>query len=83
GLVPGQVDNQDIYWANAWKMKICKAIPYDGYHARFSYVDQDIQVQNYYYVRVTQMNGQMAWSSPIWVTSGYPPENSICPDNPE
>jgi hypothetical protein len=23
---------------------------------------------NYYYVRVTQTNGQMAWSSPIWVT---------------
>ena len=23
---------------------------------------------NYYYVRVTQQNGQMAWSSPIWLT---------------
>jgi hypothetical protein len=23
---------------------------------------------NYYYVRVTQVNGQMAWSSPIWVS---------------
>jgi hypothetical protein len=26
------------------------------------------QKANYYYVRVTQANGQMAWSSPIWVT---------------
>jgi hypothetical protein len=22
---------------------------------------------DYYYVRVTQANGQMAWSSPVWV----------------
>jgi hypothetical protein len=25
---------------------------------------------DYYYVRVTQANGQMAWSSPIWVEAG-------------
>ena len=23
---------------------------------------------HYYYVRVTQQDGQMAWSSPMWVT---------------
>ena len=24
--------------------------------------------ESYYYVRVVQMDGQIAWSSPIWVT---------------
>ena len=23
--------------------------------------------RNYYYLRITQINGQMAWSSPIWI----------------
>ena len=26
--------------------------------------------ENYYYVRVQQVDGQLAWSSPIWITSG-------------
>ena len=24
--------------------------------------------ESYYYVRITQIDGEMAWSSPIWVT---------------
>lgn len=68
GLAPGEVENPDIYWHNAWKMKVYRAIPYEGYHAQFSYIDDEIEEgENYYYVRVTQLNGQMAWSSPIWV----------------
>jgi len=35
---------------------------------RFSFVDDDSQ-PGYYYVRVRQSNGQMAWSSPIYVSS--------------
>ena len=36
---------------------------------RFSFVDNDPPSgETYYYVRVQQANGQMAWSSPIWVT---------------
>jgi len=68
GLAPNEVENHDIYWHNSWKMKIFQAIPYDGYHAKFSYVDREGKgKESYYYVRVTQLNGQMAWSSPIWV----------------
>jgi hypothetical protein len=34
-----------------------------------SYQDSDTQPgESYYYVRVIQKDGQMAWSSPIWVT---------------
>jgi hypothetical protein len=36
---------------------------------RFEYVDKAIASgESYYYVRVEQTDGQMAWSSPIWVT---------------
>jgi len=68
GLTPEEVENPDIYWHNAWKMKVYRAIPYDGYHVKFTYLDDEVERgESYYYVRVTQLNGQMAWSSPIWV----------------
>ncbi len=36
----------------------------------FRFVDQDPQAgEQHYYVRVQQVDGQMAWSSPIWVTA--------------
>jgi len=68
GLYPEDVENPDVYWHNAWKMKIYRAIPYEGYHVKFSCIDEDPdEGENYYYVRVTQLNGQTAWSSPIWM----------------
>jgi hypothetical protein len=27
---------------------------------------------HYYYVRLTQVDGQMAWSSPVWATTVFP-----------
>jgi hypothetical protein len=34
----------------------------------FAYTDADTKSgEAYYYVRVQQQNGQIAWSSPIWV----------------
>ena len=34
----------------------------------FEFVDKRLMYrENYYYVRVTQIDGEMAWSSPIWV----------------
>jgi hypothetical protein len=36
--------------------------------ARFRYRDgQPLKQQAYYYLRVIQEDGNMAWSSPIWV----------------
>lgn len=68
GLDPEKVENPDVYWKNAWKMKIYRAIPYEGCHVKFSYTDRNPREgENYYYARVTQLNGQMAWSSPIWM----------------
>ncbi|MCK5101948.1 MAG: hypothetical protein KAR17_04005, partial [Cyclobacteriaceae bacterium] len=44
----------------------------DNYSTRFEFTDiagtqEDV---NWYYVRVIQRNGQLAWSSPIWVEKG-------------
>ena len=36
--------------------------------AEFEYRDNDVGPgEHWYYVRVEQQNGELAWSSPIWV----------------
>ena len=41
-----------------------------GDDVEFSFIDQEPKAgEQYYYVRVQQGDGQMAWSSPIWVKS--------------
>ena len=42
-LLPKDIENPDVYWHNAWKMKINRAIPYEGYYAIFRYVDDNIK----------------------------------------
>ena len=38
------------------------------YDTEFSFVDKDVSDGvNWYYIRAVQANGQLAWSSPIWV----------------
>ena len=40
-----------------------------GPELAFTYVDNDIEAgEAYYYIRVEQENGELAWASPIWVT---------------
>jgi hypothetical protein len=46
----------------------------DEDHQEIEYLDEEItskrnQENIYYYARVTQQDGEMAWSSPIWLTS--------------
>lgn len=38
---------------------------------RLTWVDEP-GMSAYYYVRVIQVDGEMAWSSPVWVDSGQP-----------
>ena len=39
-----------------------------GREVSFTFVDNDVTAgESYYYVRLIQKNGEMAWSSPIWV----------------
>jgi hypothetical protein len=45
-----------------------------GKEANFDYTDEDFGAgDNYYYVRVLQEDGQIAWSSPVWVRSEAKP----------
>jgi hypothetical protein len=48
-----------------------RAVPSHEYRTQFQFVDEQVSNvgEDFYYVRVTQDNGQMAWSSPIWVRS--------------
>ncbi len=39
----------------------------EHYEAQFELADRGGPAADYYYVRVAQSNGQLAWSSPIWV----------------
>jgi hypothetical protein len=63
--------NPDPVYHNARKVKLHQAVPESGYCA--SYRFQDIALapgRNAFYARVSQLNGQLAWSSPIWVDVG-------------
>jgi len=43
---------------------------HDHYHTTFSISDEDEAAGvDWYYLRVVQANGQLAWSSPIWVAA--------------
>lgn len=68
GIAEGAVQNPDAFYQNARKLVIHRAIPSDDYGATHTFRAVTLPAGvNALYVRVTQRNGQMAWSSPIWV----------------
>ncbi|MHB9036181.1 MAG: hypothetical protein ACYC64_05910 [Armatimonadota bacterium] len=65
---PDTIKNPDMFWRCAYKMQINKGYIEEDTACDFEFVDEsDVPPGTYYYVRVGQRNGQMAWSSPIWV----------------
>ena len=40
---------------------------------KFAYKDDELKSgeEAYYYIRVTQFDGERGWSSPIWVKANY------------
>ena len=67
-LGPQEVPNPDAYHQNARKFVVHRAVPSSLYE--ISHVFHGIQPAlggSAVYARVIQTNGQMAWSSPIWV----------------
>ena len=63
-----RLPNDDFYYHNSHKILIHKAAPEAAYCAEVHYVDEAVPVgQSFYYIRASQVNGQHAWSSPIWV----------------
>lgn len=62
-------ENQaDKEFQNAFKTMLHRGVPDGGFRVPFAFVDHTPPGTHYYYLRVSQENGQMAWSSPIWVT---------------
>jgi len=68
GVTPGEIENPDAYFLNAWKIKVHRAAPHAAYCVARTFQDSPPPGPHYYYLRISQLNGQMAWSSPIWVT---------------
>ena len=68
GLTVEEMVNPDPIFHNARKVKLHQAIPEAAYtaSARFDGLEL-LPGRNAFYVRVSQLNGQLAWSSPIWI----------------
>jgi hypothetical protein len=70
GLDPASLPRPDRLYYLGHKAKIHRAIPESGLNASLLHVDGNPpEGRNHYRVRVTQRNGQAAWSSPVWVTN--------------
>ena len=68
GLDEADLGNPDLYYHNARKIKLHQAIPEAGYRVTHTFSGVKLRPgRNYLYIRVSQLNGQMAWSSPVWV----------------
>jgi hypothetical protein len=61
-------DMRDAVYHNSHIIKRHTAIPQAGYTAQIELEQSDFAPgRNYVYLRVSQLNGQYAWSSPVWV----------------
>ncbi len=61
-------DLRDAVYHNSHIIKRHVAIPEAGYRAEVDLREAEPKSgRSYYYLRVSQLNGQYAWSSPIWV----------------
>lgn len=70
GLRPDDLENPDVVYHNARKVKVHAASPRSDRTAEVVFRDLPTAgTWNYYYVRAAQVNGQYAWSSPVWVVS--------------
>ena len=72
GLGENDFENPaDGYYHNSYKIKRHLAIPEAGYSAEVEWTDEQVAPgRSWYYLRVSQLNGQYAWSSPVWVDNG-------------
>ncbi len=57
----------DPFWHNAYKFKIHKACPEIGYDIEVKTEIQKLEDTDNVMVKIHQKNGEVAWSSPIWI----------------
>jgi len=68
GVREEEIINRDLYYFNAPKMKIHKAVATNERATCGTFELESLREgRNYAYLRVHQLNGQMAWSSPVWL----------------
>lgn len=73
GIRKKEIENPDIIYQNARKIRLHPSYPEESFKAEA--VFKNLQAKrgwNYYYARVFQKDGQMAWSSPVWVNRKLP-----------
>lgn len=69
-LERGDIENPDILYHNARKVRISRAHPVSACTASVTFdLPEPDAGDGYYYVRASQVDGQYAWSSPVWVES--------------
>ena len=67
---PARLPRRDRLYFLGHKVKLHRAIPDAGLDAELTHTDAEPPAgENHYRVRVTQRNGNVAWSSPVWVRS--------------
>jgi len=66
GLTREDVDNPDVLYHNAGKVKAHCAYPRRACEATVEFAGLPA-TRDYYYVRVSQVDDQVAWSSPVWI----------------
>jgi hypothetical protein len=52
------------------KIKIHSLVMPQGYQFGHSFTDNEVRPGDFYFLKTTQENGQMAWSSPVWIGGG-------------
>ncbi|OGS20665.1 MAG: hypothetical protein A2252_00780 [Elusimicrobia bacterium RIFOXYA2_FULL_39_19] len=63
-----ELKNPDTFFHNAEKVKIGQAYPESAYIKEVVFKNLPVNKgRNYYYIRASQIDGQMAWSSPVWM----------------
>jgi len=75
------VGTADIERIDVIRNQVClQTVRGEGRAAEFQVTDPAPQPETYYYLRVTQVDGELAWSSPIWVKfTGQPVEEEARP----
>jgi hypothetical protein len=68
GLARADIDNSDLVYHNARKLKIHPAHPRAACATTVEFDNLPTDC-DYYYVRASQTDGQYAWSSPVWLDS--------------
>ena len=70
GLRDEDLRTPECYYKFARKIKLHKAVRQSGYEVNHTFRNLRLSKgDNYFYARISQLNGQYAWSSPVWIYS--------------